>query len=212
VIGRKLFEDFPDLPHTAVENNTKSILTLKIPAFPGREQPLHLFEFHANRPVTGNVGYIGQDCGQREFNDPASRYLWTQWQQRVRHLAVGNNFGQCPDTRERIRPNVEELTTVCGETVIHTMARCLAIKISLKQRTMRYTKSKTPATIACVASTNLLSRASPPTATPLPGAICLMRPVVRHGKKSDLHDDTIYPSTDHLRSGNIKKNQLESIL
>ncbi|MEJ2553664.1 MAG: diguanylate cyclase [Gammaproteobacteria bacterium] len=62
VIGRNLFECFPDLPRNVVENKIKSVLILKNFAFSGWEQRPYLFKFRHNRPVTGGVEYMYQDC------------------------------------------------------------------------------------------------------------------------------------------------------
>jgi diguanylate cyclase len=62
VIGRNLFERFPDLPRNVVENKIKSVFILKNFAFSGWEQRPYLFKFRHNRPVTGGVEYMYQDC------------------------------------------------------------------------------------------------------------------------------------------------------
>ena len=62
VVGRDLFECFPELPRNVVENKIKSVLILKSYAFSGWEQRPYLFKFRHNRPVTGGVEYMYQDC------------------------------------------------------------------------------------------------------------------------------------------------------
>ena len=62
VVGRNLFECFPDLPRNVVENKIKSVFILKNFAFSGWEQRPYLFKFRHNRPVTGGVEYMYQDC------------------------------------------------------------------------------------------------------------------------------------------------------
>lgn len=61
VIGRNLFECFPDLPRNVVENKIKSVFILKNFAFSGWEQRPYLFKFRHHRPVTGGVEYMYQD-------------------------------------------------------------------------------------------------------------------------------------------------------
>lgn len=62
IIGKNLFECFPDLPRNVVENKIKSVFILKNFAFSGWEQRPYLFKFRHNRPVTGGVEYMYQDC------------------------------------------------------------------------------------------------------------------------------------------------------
>ena len=62
VVGRNLLECFPDLPRKLVENKIKSVVILKNFAFSGWEQRPYLFKFRHNRPVTGGVEYMYQDC------------------------------------------------------------------------------------------------------------------------------------------------------
>ena len=61
VVGRNLFDCFPDLPRNVVENKIKSVLILKNFAFSSWEQRPYLFKFRHNRPVTGGVEYMYQD-------------------------------------------------------------------------------------------------------------------------------------------------------
>jgi len=62
VVGQNLFECFPDLPRNVVENKIKSVFILKNFAFSSWEQRPYLFKFRHNRPVTGGVEYMYQDC------------------------------------------------------------------------------------------------------------------------------------------------------
>jgi diguanylate cyclase (GGDEF)-like protein len=62
VVGRNLFECFPDLPRNVIENKIKSVIILKNFAFSSWEQRPYLFKFRHNRPVTGGVEYMYQDC------------------------------------------------------------------------------------------------------------------------------------------------------
>jgi diguanylate cyclase len=61
IIGRNLFDCFPDLPRSVVENKIKSVFILKNFAFSSWEQRSYLFKFRHNRPVTGGVAYMYQD-------------------------------------------------------------------------------------------------------------------------------------------------------
>jgi len=61
VIGRNLFDCFPELPRNVVENKIKGVFILKNFAFSSWEQRPYLFKFRHNRPVTGGVEYMYQD-------------------------------------------------------------------------------------------------------------------------------------------------------
>lgn len=62
VIGRNLFEAFPDLPKPWLEKKIQSVFVLKNFAFTSWEQRPFLFKFRHNRPVTGGVDSMRQDC------------------------------------------------------------------------------------------------------------------------------------------------------
>ena len=62
IIGRNLFETFPELPKTWLEKKIKSVFVLKNFAFTSWEQRPYLFKFRHNRPVTGGVDFMRQDC------------------------------------------------------------------------------------------------------------------------------------------------------
>lgn len=62
IVGRQLFECFPDLPRKWLEKKIHSVFVLKNYAFTSWEQRPFLFRFHHNRPVTGGVEAMQQDC------------------------------------------------------------------------------------------------------------------------------------------------------
>jgi len=61
VVGRNIFECFPELPRNVVENKIKGVFILKNFAFSSWEQRPYLFKFRHNRPVTGGVEHMYQD-------------------------------------------------------------------------------------------------------------------------------------------------------
>ena len=61
VLGRNLFECFPDLPRNVMEKKLKGVFILKNFAFSSWEQRPFLFKFQHNRPVTGGVEFMYQD-------------------------------------------------------------------------------------------------------------------------------------------------------
>jgi diguanylate cyclase (GGDEF)-like protein len=62
VIGRPIFETFPDLPRAWLERKVQSVFQLGSFAFSSWEQRPWLFRFDHDRPITGGVDYMQQDC------------------------------------------------------------------------------------------------------------------------------------------------------
>lgn len=62
VIGRNLFECFPELPRKWLEKKIQNVLLLKNYSFTSWEQRPYLFRFHHNRPITGGVDAMQQSC------------------------------------------------------------------------------------------------------------------------------------------------------
>jgi diguanylate cyclase (GGDEF)-like protein len=62
VVGRNLFDRFPDLPRPWLERKLQSVFLLKNFAFTGWKQRPFLFRFEDHRPLTGGVEAMRQDC------------------------------------------------------------------------------------------------------------------------------------------------------
>src|SRR6516225_1630276 len=62
VIGRPIFERFPDLPRAWLTRKVESVFQLGSFAFSSWEQRPYLFQFDHDRPITGGVDYMQQDC------------------------------------------------------------------------------------------------------------------------------------------------------
>ena len=62
VIGKNIFESFPDLPKNWLEKKLKGVFLLKNFAFTTWEQRPFLFEFYHNRPATSIVANMQQNC------------------------------------------------------------------------------------------------------------------------------------------------------
>lgn len=62
VIGKNLFECFPELPKTWLSKKIQSVFILKNFAFTSWEQRPYLFRFPHNRPITGGVEHMYQNC------------------------------------------------------------------------------------------------------------------------------------------------------
>jgi signal transduction histidine kinase len=62
VLGRNLFECFPELPRRWLEKKIRNVFVLKNYAFTSWEQRPYLFRFHHNRPITGGVDAMQQSC------------------------------------------------------------------------------------------------------------------------------------------------------
>ena len=77
VLGRNLFDSFPELPQRWLEKKIRSVFILKNFAFTSWEQRPYLFRFRHNRPVTGGVDYMHQNCTFLPIKDAAEdvRYV-----------------------------------------------------------------------------------------------------------------------------------------
>lgn len=62
LIGTNLFDAFPELPQRWLEKKIQSVFMLKNFAFSSWEQRPYLFKFPHNRPATGGVDSMQQDC------------------------------------------------------------------------------------------------------------------------------------------------------
>ena len=62
VIGRNLFECFPELSKPWLGKKIQSVFLLKNFAFTSWEQRPYLFRFPHNRPITGGVDFMYQNC------------------------------------------------------------------------------------------------------------------------------------------------------
>lgn len=62
VVGANLFEAFPDLPKRWLQQKLRSVFLLKNAAFTAWEQRPYLFKFPHNRPITGGVDSMRQNC------------------------------------------------------------------------------------------------------------------------------------------------------
>ena len=62
VVGRNLFECFPELPQKWLARKIESVFILKNYAFTSWEQRPFLFRFDHNRPITGGIDAMRQNC------------------------------------------------------------------------------------------------------------------------------------------------------
>ena len=62
VVGRDLWESFPDLPRGWLKRKFDSVFLLGNYAFSSWEQRPYLFKFRHDRPLSGSNGYMQQDC------------------------------------------------------------------------------------------------------------------------------------------------------
>jgi diguanylate cyclase (GGDEF)-like protein len=61
-LGEPLFELFPDLPVGWLKKKFEAVFLLKISAFTSWEHRPYLFRFTHDRPITGGIDWMQQDC------------------------------------------------------------------------------------------------------------------------------------------------------
>ena len=71
VVGRNLFDCFPDLPRKWLEKKVQGVFLLKNLAFTSWEQRPYLFRFRHDRPVTGGAEHMYQSCTFLPMKDAA---------------------------------------------------------------------------------------------------------------------------------------------
>lgn len=71
VVGNNLFEAFPELPQKWLDRKIENVFILKNFSFTSWEQRPYLFKFAHNRPVTGGVDCMRQDCTLIPVKDDA---------------------------------------------------------------------------------------------------------------------------------------------
>jgi diguanylate cyclase (GGDEF)-like protein len=62
VVGKSIFTSFPELPRVWLTRKVESVFQLGSFAFSSWEQRPYLFKFDHDRPITGGVDYMQQDC------------------------------------------------------------------------------------------------------------------------------------------------------
>lgn len=71
LVGHNLFESFPELPQKWLNRKIENVFILKNFSFTSWEQRPYLFKFAHNRPVTGGVDCMRQDCTLMPVKDDA---------------------------------------------------------------------------------------------------------------------------------------------
>ena len=62
VVGKSIFDSFPELPRVWLSRKVESVFQLGSFAFSSWEQRPYLFKFDHDRPITGGVDFMQQDC------------------------------------------------------------------------------------------------------------------------------------------------------
>lgn len=62
VVGKNIFEAFPDLPRSWLEQKIHNVFVIKNFSFTSWEHRPYLFKFLHNRPITGGIDYMRQNC------------------------------------------------------------------------------------------------------------------------------------------------------
>ncbi len=76
LLGKNLFECFPDLPQSWLEKKIQGVITFGNFAFISWKQRPYLFCFSHNRPVTGGIDSMQQDCTIIPLTDDTSGKLY----------------------------------------------------------------------------------------------------------------------------------------
>ncbi|WP_207062691.1 diguanylate cyclase [Motiliproteus sp. SC1-56] len=76
VLGKNLFDCFPELPQRWFERKLNGVLILKNQAFTSWQQRPFLFRFSHNRQVTGGVEHMYQDCTLTPIFDDAGEVAY----------------------------------------------------------------------------------------------------------------------------------------
>ncbi|MES2205257.1 MAG: diguanylate cyclase [Pseudomonadota bacterium] len=75
VIGHNIFDMFPELPKKWFEKKIQSVLLLKNFSFTSWEQRPWLFPFAHNRPITGGIDYMQQNCVLMPLENPSTQEI-----------------------------------------------------------------------------------------------------------------------------------------
>ena len=62
VVGKNIFEEFPDLPENWLKQKIHNVFVIKNFSFTSWEHRPYLFKFLHNRPITGGIDYMRQNC------------------------------------------------------------------------------------------------------------------------------------------------------
>ncbi len=62
VVGKNIFEAFPELPRSWLEQKINNVFILKNFSFTSWEHRPYIFKFLHNRPITGGIDYMRQNC------------------------------------------------------------------------------------------------------------------------------------------------------
>lgn len=76
LLGQDLCAAFPELPKAWLEKKIRSVFAFKNFAFTSWEQRPYLFRFNHNRPVSGGVQFMQQDCTFMPLRDAAGEVAW----------------------------------------------------------------------------------------------------------------------------------------
>ncbi len=76
VVGHNLFDTFPELPQRWLQQKLRSVFLLKNAAFTAWEQRPYLFKFPHNRPITGGVDSMRQNCTFQPITDDSGEVAY----------------------------------------------------------------------------------------------------------------------------------------
>ncbi|RCU45397.1 MULTISPECIES: sensor domain-containing diguanylate cyclase [Corallincola] len=73
IVGRNLFDVFPELPKPSLRRKLQGVFLLGTPTFSSWEQRRHLFELPHSRPITTDSEFMAQNCSFLPLKDESGQ-------------------------------------------------------------------------------------------------------------------------------------------
>jgi diguanylate cyclase (GGDEF)-like protein len=132
VIGRKLPDLFPEIPDRWLRKKIETVFLLKNRSFTTWEQRPYLFSFHHNRPVTGGVDFMYQNCTFIPCrNDAGEVEIVAATVQDVTDLAIAHRALSDAKKRLEVQNRFDALTQLFNRNY---WEQCLSLEFKRSQR------------------------------------------------------------------------------
>lgn len=132
VIGRKLPDLFPEIPERWLRKKIDTVFLLKNRSFTTWEQRPYLFRFHHNRPVTGGVDFMYQNCTFIPCrNDAGEVEIVAATVQDVTDLAIAHRALSDAKKKLEVQNRFDGLTQLFNRNY---WEQCLALEFKRSQR------------------------------------------------------------------------------